>query len=278
MRAAVSCSASRGAGAPRERAGVSCSKTGRPRAVSGSMPLTVSILSRALYFSLSLGSRTWPRISSPRRRLKRRIWRERDVDVVVALACSRWCAGSRSRRGARRGCPCTRPAGPRGAAAGPGARRDPGSCRGRGRGCGPGAGARPAGHPAAAPDGAGVGRVARRPWDRRHRGPARRWPGRRPSARRQPVRRRLGRGLRGRGRRRFGRGRRRFSRGRGRRRCGRSRRLGRGRRRRGRNEVGRHCRLVCHVFSAHEDRCPRASTAGSRLRRGRAPCSNRCAG
>ncbi len=53
--------------------GVSLSKCGRFRASYGSSPLTASIFSRALYFSLSLGSRTWPVTSSPRLSPKRRI-------------------------------------------------------------------------------------------------------------------------------------------------------------------------------------------------------------
>ena len=56
------------------KSGVSLSKFGRTRAASTSSPFTVSISSRAKYFSLSFGRRTLPSTTSPLRREKRRTW------------------------------------------------------------------------------------------------------------------------------------------------------------------------------------------------------------
>ena len=85
MRAVVSCSSVSRRRRSSGNSGVSFSKFGRPRATSGSSPLTESILSRALYFSLSLGSRTWPCDLVAAAQAEAADLRKRDVDVVVAL-------------------------------------------------------------------------------------------------------------------------------------------------------------------------------------------------
>ena len=85
MRAAVSCSCVSRRRRCSGNSGVSFSKRGRWRATSGSIPLTVSILSNALYFSLSLGSSHLTDDLVAAAQAETADLGQRHVDVVVGL-------------------------------------------------------------------------------------------------------------------------------------------------------------------------------------------------